>query len=88
MLIVIFALGFTGCDNSGGADTSFPVTETNLSYLHSALGGKSPDDRCLELSSLTPFWDEVEVNYHPEKERLQVQNYRDDLRLKKLKPCL
>ena len=35
---------------------------------HSALGGKNPDGRCLELSSLTPFWDEVEVNYHPEKD--------------------
>jgi transposase InsO family protein len=55
---------------------------------HSALGGKSPDERCLELSSITPFWDEVEENYHPEKERLQVQNYYDDLRIRKLKQCL
>ncbi|MCL2128884.1 MAG: IS481 family transposase [Treponema sp.] len=55
---------------------------------HSSLGGKSPDERCLELSSITPFWDEVENNYHPEKERLQVQNYHDDLLLKKLKGCL
>ena len=55
---------------------------------HSSLGGKSPDERCLELSSITPFWDEIEENYHPEKERLQVQNYRDDLRLRKLKGCL
>jgi transposase InsO family protein len=30
---------------------------------HSALGGKSPDERCLELSSITPFWDGVEENY-------------------------
>jgi hypothetical protein len=52
---------------------------------HSALGGKSPGERYLELSSITPFWFEVEKNYHPEKERLQVQNYYDDLRIRKLK---
>jgi transposase InsO family protein len=55
---------------------------------HSALGGKSPDERYLELSSITPFWDDIEENYHPEKERLQVQNYYDDLRIRKLKQCL
>ena len=55
---------------------------------HSSLGGKSPDERCLELSSITPFWDDVEQNYHPEKERLQIQNYYDDLRFRKLKRCL
>ena len=55
---------------------------------HSSLGGKSPDERCLELSSITPFWDEVEDNYHPEKERLQVQNYYYDLQIKTLKGCL
>jgi len=55
---------------------------------HSSLGRKSPDERCLELSSITPFWDEVGQNYHPEKERLQIQNYYDDLRLRKLKRCL
>jgi hypothetical protein len=55
---------------------------------HSALGGKSPDERCLELSSITPSWDGVEENYHPEKERFQVQNYYDDLCVRKLKQCL
>ena len=54
----------------------------------SSLGGKSPDQRRLELSSATPFWDGAERNYHPEKERLQVQNYYDDLRLAKLKRCM
>jgi transposase InsO family protein len=28
----------------------------------SSLGGKSPDERCLELSSITPFWDNAEQN--------------------------
>jgi transposase InsO family protein len=55
---------------------------------HSALGGKSPDDRRFELSSITPFWDEIELNYHPETERLQLQNYYEDLQLRKLKQCL
>jgi len=39
-----------------------------------SLGGKNPDECRLELSQVTPFWDEVERNYHPEKEWLQVQN--------------
>jgi len=55
---------------------------------HSSLGGKSPDERRIELSPVTPFWDEVEKNYHPERERLRVQNYYDDLRLAKLKRCM
>jgi transposase InsO family protein len=54
---------------------------------HSALEGKSPEERRFELSSITPFWDEVEENYHPEKERLQVQNYYDDLCIRRLKQC-
>ena len=52
---------------------------------HSSIGGISPEERRFELSSITPFWDEVEENYHLENERLQVQNYHDDLRLRKLK---
>jgi len=55
---------------------------------HTSLGGKSPEERRFELSSITPFWNEVEDNYHPEKERFQVQNYYDDLRIRKLKGCL
>jgi len=34
---------------------------------HSSLGGKSPDERRLELSSVTPFWDEVEKKLPPGK---------------------
>jgi hypothetical protein len=60
----------------------------NRERPHCSLGGKSPDERRLELSSITPFGDEVEEHYHPEKERLQEQNYRDDLRPRKLKSCL
>ena len=52
---------------------------------HSSLVGKSPDERRLELSSVTPFWDEVWKNCRPERERLRVQTYYYDLRLAKLK---
>jgi len=55
---------------------------------HSSLGGKSPDERRLELSPVTPFWDGVGKNYHLEKERLRMQNYYDDLCLAKLKQCM
>ena len=55
---------------------------------HSSIGGISPEERRFDLSSIIPFWDEIEENYHPEKERLQVQNYHDDLKLRKLKGCL
>ena len=55
---------------------------------HSSLVGKSPDERCLELSSITSFWDDVEENYHTENKWLQIQNYYDDLRFRKLKRCL
>jgi len=57
----------------------------NWFRLHSSLVGKSPDECRLELSSVTPFWDEVWKNCYPEKERLRVQNYYYDLRLAKLK---
>ena len=33
----------------------------------------------------TPFTDEVEALYDPAKERIQHQNYRVDLELRKLK---
>ena len=55
---------------------------------HSSLGGKSPDERRLELSQTTPFWDGAERNNHLEKERLRAQNYYGDLRLAKLKRCM
>jgi transposase InsO family protein len=60
----------------------------NWERPHSSLGGKSPEEARYALSSVTPFWDEVEEYYHPEKERLQIQNYYDDLQVRKLKLCL
>jgi len=52
---------------------------------HSALGGKTPMDKYDELSSNTPFSDEVEESYHPSQERIREQNYRLDLLIDKLK---
>jgi transposase InsO family protein len=48
---------------------------------HSALQGKTPWERWWELSSKTPYRDEVEDLYDPTKERLRHQNYQTDLKL-------
>jgi len=52
---------------------------------HSSLGGKTPTEKCGELSDKTPFQDEVESNYNPDKETIQEQNYALQMALKKLK---
>ncbi len=52
---------------------------------HSSLGGKTPNEKCHELSEKTPYWDEVEIVYFQKEERAQEQNYRLDLELRKLK---
>lgn len=57
----------------------------NWQRPHSSLGGKSPMDRYLDLIHETPYLDEVLKKYNPAKERIQEQNYRLDLHLKKLK---
>lgn len=55
----------------------------NWDRAHGVLGGKTPMDKYFELSHKTPFWDEIE--YDPSKERIQEQNYKLDLRLRKVK---
>ena len=55
---------------------------------HSSLNGKTPMDRYLELSSKTPFWDEVIANYDPDKEHEQERNYQTEMTLRKLKRSL
>jgi len=55
---------------------------------HSAHGSKSPMERYHELSKETPFWDEIIEKYQPAEERIQMQNYRDDFKLRKLKRSL
>ena len=45
---------------------------------HSALGGKTPSDRYLELIHQTPLWEEVGKMYDRSKERIIGQNYVQD----------
>ena len=52
---------------------------------HGSLRGQTPWERWGELSLKTPFTDEAEALYNPSKERIQRQNYRMDLELRKLK---
>ena len=55
---------------------------------HGSLNAKAPIDRWCELSSKTPLWEDVESQYDRSSERIQEQNYRLDLEIRKLKPCL
>jgi transposase InsO family protein len=52
---------------------------------HGSLKGKTPWERWGELLFKTPFTDEVEAMYDHAKERIQHQNYRVDLELRRLK---
>lgn len=55
---------------------------------HGALGGKTPMDRVIELSSITPLWEDIEKLYDSSKERIREQNYSHDQRVIQLKQCL
>jgi transposase InsO family protein len=57
----------------------------NWQRPHGAHNGKTPMDRYFEESSRTPFRDEVDALYDPSTEHIRAQNYRTDLRLKKLR---
>lgn len=60
----------------------------NWDRTHGAHKGLSPMERYFELSDLTPFSDEIAKDYNLSSERIQESNYRLDLKLRKLKPCL
>lgn len=60
----------------------------NLDRPHSSLDGKTPTERLTELSDDALLWEEVSAKFNPSKERLQEQNYRAELALRKLKRCL
>jgi hypothetical protein len=49
------------------------------------LGGKTPIEHLAELADKTLLWEEVSAKYDPAKERLQEQNYRIELTMRKLK---
>jgi transposase InsO family protein len=55
---------------------------------HSSLKGKTPIDAVCELFDKTPIGEEVDRLYDVSKERIQEQNYRLDLQLRKLKRSL
>ena len=55
---------------------------------HGSLYGLTSWERWGGLSLKTPFTDEVEALYDPSKERIQEQNYRVHLELRKLKASL
>lgn len=52
---------------------------------HSSLGGKTPMEKCHEVSQKTPYWDEVIQDYDINNEPIREQNFQLDLAMKKLK---
>ncbi len=63
-------------------------TYYNWERPHSSLKGLTPIERVIELSDQTPLSEEVSQDYQVWKERFQEQNYKLELRLRKLKPSL
>ena len=57
----------------------------NWDRPHGSLGGKTPIERLTELADKTLLWEEVSAKFDPTKERIQEQNYRAELALRKLK---
>ena len=72
-----------------GGDLSDQLQEWQHYYNwhrgHRSHNGKTPMNRFFEKIHQTPFSDEVEAAYDPAKEYIQNQDYRADLRLRKLK---
>lgn len=57
----------------------------NWDRPHSSLNGKTPVEFLAELSGRALLWEEVSAKFDPSKERIQEQNYRAELALRKLK---
>jgi transposase InsO family protein len=55
---------------------------------HGSLNGKTPWEKWGGLFMQTPYHDEVEAAFDESKERLRLQNYKDDLYWQKLKRSL
>jgi hypothetical protein len=51
---------------------------------HGSLGGLTPWESWQELARITPWWDDVEANYDPAKERIRHPDYRIDTQLQKI----
>ena len=54
---------------------------------HSSLGGKTPIERCCELTEQTPLSEEAFAAYDVDKELIQERNYKVETQLRKLKRC-
>lgn len=52
---------------------------------HGTLKGKSPIDKVCDLLEKKPYWKDVYYNYNPNTEDIQDQNYKVEMRLRKLK---
>ena len=57
----------------------------NWDRPHSSLKGKTPIERLTELGDKVLLWEQVSAKFDSSKERLQEQNYRAELMLRKLK---
>jgi transposase InsO family protein len=75
-----------------GADIKAQLEEWqdyyNQDRPHGSLNGRTPWERWQELLHQTPYRDEVESAYNVSTERIQHQDYRTDLKLRKLKEGL
>ncbi len=60
----------------------------NWQRTHGSLKGLTPMEKVCQLMDKTPLQEEVSNAYSVESERIQIANYRIDLELRKLKPCL
>jgi len=63
-------------------------TSYNYMRLHGALNGKTPAEYSGALGKKTPLWEDIIAAYDSSKEHIQEQNYKIEMQLRKLKPCL
>lgn len=59
----------------------------NWQRPHSGLKGKTPVERCCELTEQTPLSEEAFADYDASKEPFQVRDYSIELQVRKLKRC-
>lgn len=55
---------------------------------HGSLKNKTPCDVVHALSEKTPLWEDIEKDYDQDNEHIQNPNYRQEMALRALKPCL
>jgi transposase InsO family protein len=60
----------------------------NWNRPHSSLGGKTPNEKYMELIYQTPLHAEVSEKYDPSKEKILIQGYNNNSAIKMLKLCM